>query len=130
MPRPLHEWGFDKFGELAIAAPDNTGEKGYNVDPPADYCKVTGEFGFGGTSAAAAQVAGVIALMLSAAKGKLKGNPGEVRSILHRTAKRDYLKDDGTPVSRSFGLKPTSSAKVLLTRRRRSGKQRLSIGRS
>jgi subtilisin family serine protease len=102
----MHDWGFDKLGEFAIAAPDNTGEKGYNADPPADYCKVTGDFGFGGTSAACAQVAGVVALMLSAAQGALRGRPDEVRSILQRTSKMTYLTPSGILAGGASGAEP------------------------
>src|SRR3954447_18090634 len=73
---------------LSIATTDNQGNFGYNTEPAGNYCKATGDFGFGGTSAAAAQVAGVIALMLSASPD-LKGKPEDIRRILRDTANAD-----------------------------------------
>jgi subtilisin family serine protease len=63
-------WNLDRSGSLSIATTDNTGDFGYNDEPPGDFCLATGDVGFGGTSAAAAQVAGVVALMLSACFAK------------------------------------------------------------
>ena len=83
-------WNLDRMGEAAIATTDNLGDAGYNTDPAGDYCHAKGRFGFGGTSAAAAQVAGVVALML-AANPSLKGQPGEVKKLLRETASRDCL---------------------------------------
>src|SRR4051794_33643225 len=57
------------MGLLSIATTDNQGVFGYNTEPAGNYCKATGDFGFGGTSAATAQVAGVIALIL---RGRLR----------------------------------------------------------
>jgi len=83
--------GFLKMGLLSIATTDCRGDFGYNFDPAGDYCKATGDFGFGGTSAAAAQIAGVIALMLSASP-RLKGNPVEIRRILRAASSHEHLK--------------------------------------
>ena len=81
-----------EFGERAIATTDNLGDAGYN--PDGDYCKADGTFGFGGTSAAAAQIAGVIALML-AANAKLKGNVKAIRERLQAAASREHLHSNG-----------------------------------
>lgn len=59
------KYEMEHLGKLSIATTDNRGSHGYNSDPEGDYCEATGNPGFGGTSAAAAQVAGVVALMLS-----------------------------------------------------------------
>jgi subtilisin family serine protease len=80
-----------QMGLLSIATTDNLGDFGYNFETAGDYCKATGDFGFGGTSAAAAQVAGVIALML-AENGKLKGRPDEVQRIVRAASSHRYLK--------------------------------------
>ncbi|MGF7206630.1 subtilisin family serine protease [Skermanella aerolata] len=77
--------GSEEIGLLSIAAPDNLGEFGYNYEPAGDYCDAKGFFGFGGTSAAAAQVAGVIALMLSA-NDRVKGKPRAIKEMLMLTA--------------------------------------------
>jgi hypothetical protein len=83
-------WNVDRLEVLSIATTDNLGPFGYNVEPPGEYCKATGDFGFGGTSAAAAQVAGVVALML-AANGNLKGQADDIRRLLHASASHEYL---------------------------------------
>ena len=67
-------WNLSDLGTLSIATTDNQGEFGYNYEPAGSFCKANGSFGFGGTSAAAAQIAGVVALMLTA-KATLKGRP-------------------------------------------------------
>jgi len=82
--------GLQQIGMLAIATTDNRADYGYNYEPDGEYCKATGYFGFGGTSAAAAQVAGVIALMLEA-RGELKNNPDAIKNILKKTANKDAL---------------------------------------
>jgi subtilisin family serine protease len=93
-------WNLDKVGSLSIATTDNRGDFGYNDEPPGDFCPVTGDFGFGGTSAAAAQVAGVVALMLSACLAEHDGDralvkkylpPDVVRRLLRETANRADL---------------------------------------
>lgn len=109
----------DRMGILSIATTDNSGDFGYNYEPQGDYCKATGDFGFGGTSAAAAQVAGVVALMLSARLQKEFGAgwpqdgrdlpneakeffgaalpPGKVRQILHAASSYEHLHLDPSP---------------------------------
>jgi subtilisin family serine protease len=67
----------------SIATTDLQGIGGYMQDQN-HYTLSDNEFGFGGTSAAAAQVAGVVALMLQANR-QLK--PTEVREILRDTAR-------------------------------------------
>jgi subtilisin family serine protease len=81
-----------EFGERAIATTDNLGGAGYNFD--GDYCKADGTFGFGGTSAAAAQVAGVIALML-AKNSNLMGDVEAIRKQLWAAASKEYLRSNG-----------------------------------
>jgi subtilisin family serine protease len=97
------DWNLEKFGSLSIATTDNRGDFGYNDEPPGDFCPVTGDFGFGGTSAAAAQVAGVVALMLSACLAKHGGDlavvkkhlpPDVVRRLLRETANTADLHPD------------------------------------
>jgi subtilisin family serine protease len=80
----------DRFGILSIATTDNLGDFGYNFEPAGDYCRATGDFGFGGTSAAAAQVAGVVALMLSKNPAL---TPDQIGKNLRATAEVKYLKD-------------------------------------
>ena len=84
----LQAFNFDRLGQLAIETTDNLGPFGYNPDPPGDYCEADGDYGFGGTSAAAAQVAGVVALMLSI---NPKLTPREIKAILHETSSLDQL---------------------------------------
>jgi subtilisin family serine protease len=67
--------GAPVVGKLSITTTDNIGAFGYNVDPTSDYCLATGNYGFGGTSASAAQVAGVVGLMLSAGLGQAGFDP-------------------------------------------------------
>jgi subtilisin family serine protease len=67
----------------SIATTDLTGIGGYMQDQ-SNYTLSDNEFGFGGTSAAAAQVAGVVALMLQKNR-QLK--PLDVLEILRRTAR-------------------------------------------
>lgn len=85
-------WNLDRLGVLAIATTDNLGPFGYNIEPAGDYCRPFGNYGFGGTSAAAAQVAGVVALMLSARLAAKKSfadlDPGTIKAILCRTTKK------------------------------------------
>jgi subtilisin family serine protease len=80
----------DRFGVLSIATTDNRGDFGYNFEPFGDYCKATGDFGFGGTSAAAAQVAGVVALMLSKNSNL---TASQIKAKLRSTAEVQYLMD-------------------------------------
>ena len=75
---------------LSIATTDNQSEFGYNYEPAGSFCKANGSFGFGGTSAAAAQIAGVVTLMLNA-KSALKERPEDVRKILRAAATHDFL---------------------------------------
>jgi subtilisin family serine protease len=93
-------WNLDQFGSLSIATTDHRGDFGYNDEPPGDFCPVTGDFGFGGTSAAAAQVAGVVALMLGAALERHGGDrdlvrkylpPDKIRQLLRETANKGDL---------------------------------------
>jgi subtilisin family serine protease len=93
-------WNLDQFGSLSIATTDHRGDFGYNDEPPGDFCPVTGDFGFGGTSAAAAQVAGVVALMLAAALERHGGDrdlvrkylpPDKIRQLLRETANKGDL---------------------------------------
>jgi subtilisin family serine protease len=96
-----NKWNLCKFGELSIATTDNEGEFGYNIDPASDYCRADGNFGFGGTSAAAAQVAGIIALMI--AVNRCMSGP-QVRQVLRDTAKKDpYLKPELDTFENEFG---------------------------
>ena len=88
-----HGWNLERFGSLSIATTDNTGDYGYNDEPPGDFCLATGDVGFGGTSAAAAQVAGVVALMLSACLKKHDGDREVVRKHLKPDSVRKVLKD-------------------------------------
>ena len=67
----------------SIATTDLKGIGGYMQDQ-SNYTLSDNEFGFGGTSAAAAQVAGVVALMLQANPGL---HPGDVHQILSETAR-------------------------------------------
>jgi subtilisin family serine protease len=86
-------WNLDKFGSLSIATTDNRGDFGYNDEPPGDFCPATGDFGFGGTSAAAAQVAGVVALMLGVALERHGGDRDAVRKYLPPETIRQLLKE-------------------------------------
>ena len=86
-------WNLERFGSLSIATTDNTGDYGYNDEPPGDFCLATGDVGFGGTSAAAAQVAGVVALMLSACLKKHHDDREVVRKYLKPDTIRKILKD-------------------------------------
>jgi subtilisin family serine protease len=87
---PKEELNLDKIGLLSISTTDNLGDYGYNFEPAGDYCKAIGDFGFGGTSAAAAQIAGVVALML-AAKQSLRAKPEAIRELLHEAADYKHL---------------------------------------
>jgi hypothetical protein len=51
-----------------VPAPDIFGPGGYAVDPSALFSHHGGDYGFGGTSAAAAQTAGIIARVVAASK--------------------------------------------------------------
>jgi subtilisin family serine protease len=86
-------WNLDRFGSLSIATTDNTGDFGYNDEPAGHFCLATGDVGFGGTSAAAAQVAGVIALMLSACLAKHGHEREVVKKCLTPDKIRKILKD-------------------------------------
>ena len=100
------------LGTLSIATTDIAGIGGYNQDQSL-YTLSTNEFGFGGTSAAAAQVAGVVALMLTK-NSSLK--PVEVRQTLRNTATIVKLRtDSGAPPERSssefgYGLVDAAAA--------------------
>ena len=84
----------DRLGELAIETTDNLGPFGYNPDPPGDYCEADGDYGFGGTSASAAQVAGFVALMLSVNPNL---TPVQIKAILHETSSREPLYAEPPP---------------------------------
>lgn len=84
------KWDIDTIGQWSIATTDNLGEYGYNYEPPGDYCRAEGESGFGGTSAASAQVAGVVALVLTA-NPDLREHPEEIRLLLQRSANSGCL---------------------------------------
>ncbi len=101
-----HQWNLERFGPLSIATTDHTGDFGYNDEPPGDFCLATGDVGFGGTSAAAAQVAGVVALMLSACFAahdrevvKTYLTPDTIRRILKKTTYKNLLPE---PERRTF----------------------------
>jgi subtilisin family serine protease len=79
------------LGTLSIATADGPGRSGY-VQGASKYTTATNEYGFGGTSAAAAEVAGIVALMLSANR-KLK--PSEVRRLLQKSASLKPLERKG-----------------------------------
>ena len=89
----------DRRRSAAIATTDSVGPAGFE---PADdfYTLSDNAYGFGGTSAASAQVAGVVALMLEA-NPRLTAKA--VRAILCKTARTDLLLlDDGsTPQGRT-----------------------------
>jgi hypothetical protein len=53
-----------------VPAPDIFGPGGYAADPFALHSRHDGEYGFGGTSAAAAQAAGVLARIIEARRGR------------------------------------------------------------
>jgi subtilisin family serine protease len=109
----------DRLGELAIATTDNRGPFGYNVDPVSDYCLAKGNYPFGGTSAAAAEVAGVVALMLSAKRRQLKAagracdrdalrkalQPSSIRDLLRQSASLRYLHVERGTVEERDGQK-------------------------
>ena len=80
----------ERLGDRAIETTDNRAPNGYNAD--SDYCRADHGFPFGGTSAAAAQVAGVVALMLSVAPGVPSA---QIKSCLRETARDDVLRRDG-----------------------------------
>ena len=103
----------DRLGELAIETTDNLGPFGYNPDPPGDYCEADGDYGFGGTSASAAQVAEVVALMLSV-NPKLK--PVQIKAILRETSSRERLYPSPRPASRPTNGRRRSSAPAWSTR--------------
>ncbi len=83
----------EKLGTLSIATTDGPGRSGY-VEGDGKYTPSTNGYGFGGTSAAAAQVAGIVALMLSA-NGNL--TPSEVRHGLQISASLEPLVLDTKP---------------------------------
>jgi subtilisin family serine protease len=94
------------LGTLSIATADGPGRSGY-VQGEGKYTPATNEYGFGGTSAAAAEVAGIVALMLSK-KPQLK--PRRVRELLQKTAdlrpleREGRLGDDKYDPELGFGL--------------------------
>jgi subtilisin family serine protease len=104
-----HHWNLERMGEAAIATTDNLGPTGYNFDPAGNYCKADGRFGFGGTSAAAAQVAGVVTLML-AAYPALIGHPDVVLDMLRRSANKDCFPEGVDPAERGHGLVDAAAA--------------------
>lgn len=113
-------WNLDRFGSLSIATTDNVGDFGYNDEPPGDFCPVTGDVGFGGTSAAAAQVAGVVALMLSACLAKHPREavkrclePGTIRRILQDTAYKNLHPELGRAFEVEFGAGLVNAAAAV-----------------
>jgi subtilisin family serine protease len=96
------DFGVERLGMFGIDTTDNLGPFGYNPDPPGDYCEADGDFAFGGTSAAAAQVAGVVALMLSANRAL---TPSDIREILRDKSSMDHL--HGEPKAGPTGEAPT-----------------------
>ena len=99
------DFGVERLGMFGIETTDNLGPFGYNPDPPGDYCEADGDFGFGGTSAAAAQVAGVVALMRSAGL-----EPADIKRSLRNASSRDRLhgeavagQKEGEPTEEEFG---------------------------
>lgn len=82
------DFGGERLGIFGIETTDNLGPFGYNPDPPGDYCEADGDFAFGGTSASAAQVAGVVALMLSANRSL---TPTDIKTILQGASSLDRL---------------------------------------
>jgi subtilisin family serine protease len=120
-PRDLRElmalpqtygWNLERFGELSIATTDHTGDFGYNDEPAGDFCLATGDVGFGGTSAAAAQVAGVVALMIGACLKKHGSNravvranltPEKIGQILRETANKTCLHPEDRLFEVEFG---------------------------
>lgn len=96
------DWHFERLGRRSIATTDNLGPFGYNYQPVGNYCRADGDFGFGGTSAAAAQVAGVVALML-AANPSLINEPGAVKKLLTHSTCIECLhpEDEGRALPRA-----------------------------
>ena len=82
------DFGVERLGRLGIETTDNLGPFGYNPDPPGDYCEADGDYAFGGTSASAAQVAGVVALMLSV---KPDLTPQRIKEILPKACSTKRL---------------------------------------
>lgn len=74
-----------ELGRRAISTTDNSGRYGYNraEDEDGDYCEPENGSGFGGTSASAAIVAGVVALMMSADDLL---SPADIKTLLKGTA--------------------------------------------
>lgn len=103
----------------SIATTDLKGIGGYMQDQ-SNYTLSDNEFGFGGTSAAAAQVAGVVALMLQANPGL---EPMDVRQILCETARVEdtqanalLVAEDGSTPSRpsaEFGYGLVDAARAV-----------------
>lgn len=108
------DWNVDRAGVLSIATTDNVGDFGYNYEPSGDFCRATGDFGFGGTSAAAAQVAGVVALMLSKTPNL---TVIQIREILQQSARVDCLRLESGDVpdkpSREFGFGLANAARAV-----------------
>jgi hypothetical protein len=110
-----------RLGRLSIATTDVQGLGGYSQGDGL-FTSSTDEFGFGGTSAAAAEVDGVVALMLNANPHL---SPYEVQQILRETAKTTYLlTDDGkepSPGSSEFGAGLVDAAAAVKDARQRGG---------
>lgn len=87
----------NRVGYWGIVTTDNRGNSGYvkEPDPQPDFTPLEGKLRFGGTSAAAAQVAGVVALMISA-NDKLRREPDLIRKILCKTASLENLEQEVT----------------------------------
>lgn len=85
----------ERLGYFGIVSTDNTGDDGYMDEESGfgDFTPLVGPRRFGGTSAAAAQVAGVVALMLEA-NPHLKGEPHKIREILRDSASMSNLSSE------------------------------------
>jgi subtilisin family serine protease len=111
------KFGVERLGVFGIETTDNLGPFGYNPDPPGDYCEADGDYGFGGTSAAAAEVAGVVALMLSANRAL---TPPDIHEILRDASSMDDLHGESTaeqtgqaPTQEEFGAGLIDAAKAV-----------------